>query len=266
VNTPKIKIELNKGKKGVELDKLAAVAREASKFLTSLSVDLGEPETDWLADNFENGSVCFEIESKREIQTEPVVWKNAFRAVISNDFSDDFLNVRIRPETRAKYFEISKALPDGEFLSVGIAVNGTSENGFEWHRLDKSLANEAASSIEPKIKCHGEIQGIVHAFFKETKTPKLVVRELATRNLVDCYFGETMYENAVALLQDKNGVIFVEGTVSESPNGEIAEISVSDFTPAPEFDEANFESMIGRFPNALTGDQDAAQALDDFRS
>ncbi len=266
MNTPKIRIELNKGKKGVELDKLAAVARETSKFLTSLSVDLGEPETEWLADNFENGSVCFEIESKREIRTEPEVWKRAFRSVMDNSFSDDFVNVKVRPETRARYFDISKALPDGEFLSVGVAVNGDSEGGFEWHRLDKSLASAAAYSAEPKIKCHGEIQGIVHAFFKETKTPKLVMRELSTRNLVDCYFEEEMYEHAVALLQDKNGVIFVEGTVSESLDGEITEISVSDFTPAPEFDETLFESMIGTFPNALTGQQDAAKALDDFRT
>lgn len=266
MNTLKIKIELNKGRKGVELEKLAAVARETSKFLTSLSVDLGEPETEWVADNFENGSVCFEVESKREIRSEPTLWKRAFHSVMDNNFSDDFLNVRIRPETRLKYFDISKALNEGEFLSVGIAVNGSSENGFEWHRLDKGLANEAASSVEPKIKCHGEIQGIVHAFFKETKTPKLVMRELSTKNLVDCYFEEEMYEGAIALLQDKDGVIFVEGVVSESPEGEITEISVSNFTPAPEFDEAIFEGMIGHFPNALTGRQDAAQALDDFRS
>ena len=54
--------------------------------------------------------------------------------------------------------------------------------------------------------------------------------------------------------------------LAESETGEITEIHVSDFTPAPEFDERWFESKIGAFPGALTGTQDAAAALDEFRS
>ena len=265
MNTPKIKIELNKGKHGVELEKLATIARDTAKFLTSLSVDLGDPEAEWIADNFKNGSVCFEVQSRREIKAEPKVWRNAMHAVMANDFSDDVLNVRIRPETRARFFDISKALPEGDSAAFGICENGADSN-VEWHRLDKTLANEASATSVPKIKNHGEIQGIVHAFFKETKSPKLVIRELSTRNLVDCFFDETMYAHAVELLRDKDGVVFVEGIVSETETGEISEIKVSDFTPAPEFYDGAFEGMIGNFPKALTGEKDAAEALDEFRS
>ena len=265
MNTPKIKIELNKGRHGVELEKLAAIARETSKFLTSLSVDLGDPEAEWIADNFRNGSVCFEVQSRREIKAEPQTWRNAMHAVMANDFSDSVLNVRIRPETRARFFDISKALPEGDSAAFGICENGD-DSRVEWHRLDKRLANEASSAIAPRTKNHGEIQGIVHAFFKETKSPKLVIRELSTRNLIDCFFRETMYEHAVELLRDKDGVIFVEGTVSETEAGEITEIFVSDFTPAPEFFSGVFESQIGTFPKALSGEKDAAEALDEFRT
>lgn len=265
MSTPKIKIQLNKGKHGVELEKLAGIAKETAKFLTSLSVDLGQPEAEWVAYNFENGSVCFEVESKRDIVVEPVLWKKALRSVMANDFSDPELSVRIRPETRTRYFDISRALPETDYVGFGIFQNGDSSK-VEWHRLDKTIAGTAATALAPKSESQGEIQGIVHAFFKETKTPKLVMRELASRNLVDCYFEEKMYAHAVELLRDRDGVIFVEGSVAESETGEITEIHVSDFTPAPEFDERWFESKIGAFPGALTGTQDAAAALDEFRS
>lgn len=265
MTTPKIKIQLNKGKRGVELEKLAGIAKETAKFLISLSVDLGQPEAEWVAYNFENGSVCFEVESKRDLVVDPVLWKEALHSVMANDLSDAELAVRIRPETRARYFDISRVLPETDYVNFGIFQNGDASN-MEWHRLDKGVAGTAATALAPKTESHGEIQGIVHAFFKETKTPKLVMRELASRSLVDCYFEEQMYAHAVELLRDKDGVIFVEGTVSESEAGDITEIRVSDFTPAPEFDEGWLESKIGAFPGALTGTQDAAEALDQFRS
>jgi len=265
MNTPKIKVEMNKGKRGVELEKLAAIAKDTAKFLISLSVDLGEPETEWIADNFKNGSVCFEVESKREIQREPEIWKEALHSVMANDYSNEVLNVRIRPETRTRFFEISKSIPEGDFVSFGICKNGSDES-VEWHRLDQSIANKIVEAIEPKTKNHGEIQGIVHAFYKETKPPKLIVRELCTRNLVDCYFEEGLYDVVIAMLKDKDGVIFMEGEISETENGEISEMRVSDFNPAPDFDENLFESQIGKFQFALTGKMDAAAALDEFRS
>jgi hypothetical protein len=83
---------------------------------------------------------------------------------------------------------------------------------------------------------------------------------------VDCYFEERLYDVVIAMLKDKDGVIFMEGEVSETENGDISEMRVSDFNPAPEFDENLFESQIGKFQFALTGKMDAAAALDEFRS
>lgn len=264
MNSPKLKVEMNKGRHGVELEKLAAIAKDTSKFLISLSVDLGEPETEWIAENFVNGSVCFEVESKRNIQNESSMWVDAFHSVMANDFSNEVLNVRIRPETRSRFYDISKSLPEGDFISFGICKNG-SESSVEWHRLDRNIANRVTEFLPTREKSRGEIQGIVHALYKETKEPKLVIRELSTKNLIDCYFTEAMYEGVVALLKDKEGVIFVEGVISENESGEIVEVFASDFTPAPDFDEEWFEKNIGGFPKGLTGSKDAAIALDEFR-
>jgi hypothetical protein len=92
------------------------------------------------------------------------------------------------------------------------------------------------------------------------------MRELSTRQLVDCYFTKDMYQGAVELLHDENAVISVEGIVVEdSSTGLVTEMEVTEFTPAPNFDLQSFERMIGAFPRALTGGKDSAALLDEFR-
>jgi hypothetical protein len=52
----------------------------------------------------------------------------------------------------------------------------------------------------------------------------------------------------VDVLEDKDEIIFVEGQVRENPDtGLITEIEVANFTPAPDFDAEEFESLIGSF-------------------
>ncbi len=117
-----------------------------------------------------------------------------------------------------------------------------------------------------KFRYHGEIQGVVHALYKETKRPKLSIRDLCTKQLVDCYFARDMYQGVVNLLRDEDAIIFVEGEVVEdAETGAIEEIDATEFTPAPPFDVDLFESQIGAFPRALTGGGDSTALLDRFR-
>jgi hypothetical protein len=264
MRTPRIRVELNKGSHGVQLDKLASIARDTAKFLVSLSVDLGDPETEWVAENFKNGSLEFDITKHRESSVDVGLWKEALSSVMSNRYSNEVLNLRIRLETRLRYGAIANGIGEGEKVTFGI-LDGD-ESGIEWHTLDKDAASSIDVAAPTSGQYYGEIQGIVHALYKETKRPKLVIRELSTRNLVDCYFSEEMYAHAVALLEDKDAVVFVEGAVSENSSGEITDIFVRDFTPAPDFDANVMEHFIGRFPNVLTGGEDAASLLDDFRN
>lgn len=103
-------------------------------------------------------------------------------------------------------------------------------------------------------KYHGEVQGIVHSFCKETRRPYLVIRELSTRALVKCFFAPDMYEKAIETLDEPDGVVFVEGEVNENvATGIVTTIEATDFRPAPIFDLAFHQSFIGSRPN-LTGD------------
>jgi len=133
------------------------------------------------------------------------------------------------------------------------------------------LLNRGASrkqisyQFENKRESFGEIQGIVHAFFKETEKPYLKVRELSTKQLVNCYFPPAMYRHAVKVLEDQEAVVFVEGWVKEDPEtGFVTEIAVTDFRPAPEFSIQAFRDAIGSIPD-YTGTLSTIQALDKLR-
>ena len=56
----KIKLELNKGRKGVPIDRLAQVANEARKFFEMFAKDVELGDGEWVAEEFTNGSLGFD--------------------------------------------------------------------------------------------------------------------------------------------------------------------------------------------------------------
>ena len=132
-------------------------------------------------------------------------------------------------------------------------------------QITKESATRVVEDTPQVVSYHGEVQGIVHAFYKETDRPKLVVREISTRALVDCFFKPKMYRAAVETLLEPDAVVFVEGEVSEDrAKGIVESIKVTDFRPAPDFDKALFESFIGSQPN-YTGDLTTEQFIQEVR-
>ncbi len=147
-------------------------------------------------------------------------------------------------------------------------AGGEIRNGTIRIPLDSSFASNVAVLTGVSLpdrrsggKYFGEIQGVVHAFFKESRRPHLVVRELSTRALIKCYFNPMMYEKAVETLSERDSVVFVEGEITERADIGIAdEIEVLDFRPAPLFDLQFFESFIGSRPD-LTGSDSSEDIL-----
>jgi hypothetical protein len=258
----KIRVTLGRGKRGILLEKLGKIAQDTVKFLQDLGADLGIPAAEqWIADNFSSThSVVFDLSP----QADSDLWKRGLKSVMARDFSDDIMNVRISQRTRQEYVEIANDLEPDEKIEFAL-LDGATEAP-EVYELDRSAITQFVSEKPDRYRYPGEIQGIVHSFVKEAKRPKLVMRELSTRQLVDCYFTKDMYQGAVALLHDEDAVISVEGIVSEdSSTGLVTEIDVTEFTPAPTFDLQAFERMVGAFPKALTGGRDSAALLDEYR-
>ena len=256
----KVQVTLGKGRRGYPLEKLGKIAQDTVTFLQDLGKDLGiSPAEQWIADNFSSAhSVVFEITPPADSE----LWERGLRSVMARNFSDDVMNVRISPRTRREYIEIANDLEPDEKIEFALLDGGVPEV----YELDRAAVAEFKSEKPDYYRYPGEIQGIVHSFVKEAKRPRLVMRELSTKQLVDCYFTKDMYQGAVELLRDEDAVIFVEGIVTEdSSTGLVTEVEATDFTPAPQFDLAAFETMIGAFPRALSGGKDLAALLEELR-
>jgi hypothetical protein len=249
------------------LDKMASVTRGTVEYLNSLTRDLGleEPAHGWLAENFDNGSVDFDcrfavpLEEDRALQL-----RSAMRMVFANDYSDATTAMLIRPETRRRYARISGPLDLDEVARFGLYENGAIQS-VEWFTLSAAFAAEIEEPLSGSHRSYGEVQGIVHAFFKEAERPYLKIRELSTQQLVNCYFPRELYRNAVEVLGDPEAVVFVEGWTTESAEtGFISEVNVSDFRLAPEFREETYRAGLGSQP-AFTGRMETTDYIREVR-
>jgi hypothetical protein len=261
--TLRIKLVLNEGRIGIPLEKLAGIATDTKEFLTMVATDLDLPGEEWIAVNFENGSVIFDCERIALDVESCDRGRRGLRAILANQPIDE-KSVSIRVATRLKYGDIAKRIEADERIRIAVYDNGEA-NSASWYELTREQSLRIEEAHHRKAQYYGEIQGYVHSFYKEARKPKLVVRDLATRTLVDCFFKPEMYEAAVDTMSEPEAVIFVEGTVNEDlGTGAIESIDVSDFHLAPQFDLAFFESFIGTKPQ-LTGDVTSEQRIGQLR-
>lgn len=252
----RIRVELNRGRRGIPLEKLGRIAEETFKFLAMACEDAGIKGNvkDWLAVNFENNSVDFDCEKISTLEPhEFQVGRDVIRSVMANSFQDPEIRFRVRPATRQQFARIANPIDPDEVVLFGVYRNGE-ERPEDWFELTKERGSAVFDSAPAIIKYFGEVQGTIHAFYKGSERPKLVVRELVTEHLVDCFFKPDMYRSAVEVLMDPDAVVFVEGEITENTTkNQIESINVSDFRPAPDFDPEFYEGFLGSVPS-YTGD------------
>jgi hypothetical protein len=259
----RIRLVPNEGRIGIPLEKLAGITSDTKEFLAMVATDLDLPGDEWIAVNFENGSVVFDCE---RLALDSESWergKRGLRAILGNETIED-PSISVRVATRLKYSEIARRIDPDERIRIAVYENGTVDSS-SWYELTREQSQEIEEANHRRAQYYGEIQGYVHSFYKEARKPKLVVRDLATRALVDCFFKPEMYEAVVDTMTEPKAVIFVEGIVNEDlGSGCIESIEVSDFHLAPEFDLAFFESFVGTKPD-LTGDVSSERFIRELR-
>jgi len=259
----RLKFELNRGRIGIPFAKLAAFSIEANKFLESVASDVGILSPEWIAGKFDNGSVLFDCECDVQDDAARVTGYETIKAIIKNNRSDPHIAL-VQPRTWNRFGEMFKAIDRDEIVWIGL-YNGAADP--EMFKVTK----DTLPVYEPPrgARYYGEIQGIVHAFFKEDSPPRFIVRELSTKRLINCVFDSNktdMYEQAVELLRDKGAVIFVEGDIEEdAESGFVKTVYVKDFLPAPKFDLAKYKAGLGAF-SGLTGEITTEEYIEQMRS
>ena len=159
----RIRVELNKGRVGIPLDKLAAITRDTVEFLGSLTQDLGleEPGRAWLAEHFDNSSVDFDCRFAVPLQEDCALrLGSGLRMVLANDYSDATTAMLIRPETRRRYARIARPLDADEVARFGIYRDGAVES-IEWFALTVALAAEIEEPLAGSHRSYGEVQPTV---------------------------------------------------------------------------------------------------------
>jgi hypothetical protein len=264
----KLRVELNKGRRGIMLGKLAKIAEETLRFLSMVHRDSelsGAPEG-WLAVNFDNNSVDFDCENLQDVEPDEAHRANrVLQSVMTNDRTSELAKHHIRDTTRRQYSRIASAIDPDEKVTFKVFKNGETEPS-EAHDLTRTFAYEIDLQLPSSASYFGEIQGIIHAFYRTDKPRRLVVRDLASEKLVDCTFDDELYVKAIEIMMDPNGVVFIEGDVFENlATGCIESIKAKRFKLAPAFDESKFESLIGSAPN-LTGLFTTEEFVERFRA
>ncbi|MBK8122740.1 MAG: hypothetical protein IPK54_04085 [Dokdonella sp.] len=248
----RLRIELNKGRHGMPLSKLAQVCQETTRFLNLLceDLDLPQPKAGWLAEDFENGSVDFDLRHPEVVDAVLVEFgRQALRMVFGNTYERAELALRIRSETRRQFLRIGTVLDTDEVAHFGV-YEGNEARPRQWFDLMHTSEQEAVATRLLDRNAYGEVQGVIHAFFKDPPKPYLSIRELSTGELVKCFFRPDMYQAAVELLEDRDAVVFVEGWLKEdAATGQTREVNAEDFRPAPEFDSELYQGLLGAIPD-----------------
>jgi hypothetical protein len=263
----KLRVELNKGRRGIALGKLSKITQETLHFLSMVYRDAelpGDPDG-WLAVNFDNESVDFDCESFQDVELlQEERAKKVLHVVMTNDRTSDFGKRVVRDATRRQYSQIASAIEPDEKVTFRLFQNGDVDLK-DTHELTRSVAYEIELQLPSSANYHGEIQGAIHSLFKEERPRRIRVRELSTGDLVDCQFDDELYHNLIDVLKEPRGIVFIEGEIHENlASGAIDAIKAKSFRLAPAFDEERFNSLIGCAPN-LTGDLTTEEFVERFR-
>lgn len=258
----RIPIILNKGRKGIPLQKLARISYELQQFLALLGEDLQiEIGAGWLGTDFSNGSLQFTAEKVNPVEErKATAFKQAFRHVAQRR-----PDARVRPSTIRQFAKIAEPMDADEAVEFSLPKSDTDEQN-EWCELTKQQALVIASEVQEVVRSHGGIQGVIHSVFFGASPAHFQLRELSTGELVKCvYSSRKQYEELATVLKQQNAVVHVYGTIkTDFVNRQIEELRVEKIELADSFSKEDFDRFVGSAPGML-GDQSLQEFIDDVR-
>jgi hypothetical protein len=250
----RVRIELNKGRKGIPMHKMAALTEEIQKFFQRVGIDLGlaMPKEQWLAVKFANGSLDYDAEYQGRIAEEAL--QGFYSELIKlPKLTRDHAVTRLSPSTILQYIRIAEPMDEDERVRFGLYNNGA-RKPTEWQTFTKAEARQIAEFVASATKYRGVVQGIVHSWFKEATPPYLNLRESVTGRIVKVFYEREDYPQIVSLLQKKNAVVQVVGMITANMiDRHVDEVHAHKFAIAEELSNEAFERFFGSAPD-LTGD------------
>jgi len=237
----KLHIELNKGKRGIALDKLEKVVQEMRRFLESMAddIELVEPES-WVSLDFTNGSLGFATEHPHDVAASKLSrFNDAIIALARSEFPNS-----IQRSTANKFFDLAATLERSETVEISVFderhVSIPMQISYETYEVARRI------KVLPWRESIGSIQGKIHSLYKESKDPHFTLRELSTENLIRCNYGPDVYPDVIRALSVNDQVIHVRGTIITDTRGHsVHHVNVSEIRLAKPYGYEDVKRFLG---------------------
>lgn len=263
----RIRIELQRPDKGIEMSKLSALAEETQKFLRMVAEDAGmnPDEGTWVARDFYNQGVGFNAEYQfAEIEQAQVLnYLNLVQGITEASAENQWSVPRVRPTTVLQSAKIATIADEGETVRVGF-LNGH-DVVRDWRPLAKPKATAIIEYFEAWVDYRGMLQGVIHSIFKEVNPPCFTLRDFASRTLVRCEFAPGLWEDVHKALQRKDAAVFVGGWIrAKRIDKAISCVTVERIEGTQPLSRQQLLSLFGSAPG-WAGDMTAEQFIDSIR-
>ena len=244
---------LNEGGEGAPLGQIVDVGREFEKFLRYLAEDSGVEvgRRDWVARDFENGSVRFDVEAPSALEDGAIdTFNRKFEYVATIDLTKKIAIEGVRHVTLLQYAKAADALAAHEKMSFGLYRPG-GEKPYEYRHLSKLRAVELQQKLTEKMAFKTTIQGTIHNLGVEEHYFNL--RERKSGKLIRCDFSAKQYDRVHEVAKNPSALIYVRGMVQQRRVDRFIEgMKVELLRPAPSTPDV-FTSLFGQYPDFTGG-------------
>jgi hypothetical protein len=242
----RVKMVLNEGGEGVPLSQLTDIADEAEKFLRYLVEDAGilVKRGEWLARNFNNESVRFDVEREAHVShDETKEFNRKFEYVDSIKAERRRLNGEVKHRTLVQYTRIAKALGPHEKIAFGL-YRGEEEKPYRWAPLSKREAEILSGHLSEEVTYRGSIHGAIHNVGIEELWFNL--RHTRSGDLVKCEFHEPLYHEVIDACERRHAIVYVHGLITaRRVDREITRVRVEKIKVAPRLSDERYLSFFG---------------------
>lgn len=264
----RVRVELFKGQKLIDLTRLSVLPDELNAFLQSVGEDAGLLPQDnrWGATGFENGSLIFSSVSNQKVPARTVRTYERIAAGILAGDQNAAHRAGATDRTLLKYVRFAERVKSGESVRLGLYKARKDRKPKRWYNVDAVTAQTFADALNPIAEYEGALLGIIHALYKESDKPHFDLRDIARNHLVKCFYKDDAYGAVAQALIRRDSRVHVSGKIRANRVDKTVEsMVVRTIKAADDFSDDDFEKFIGCAPD-LTGDKTAQQYISEARS
>lgn len=286
----RLRIQLFKGRKSIDLGRLGQVPEELNKFLKALGDDLrlSPEENHWQASRFADGSLALSVGLPNEVTDDVAERGTAIvqqiadvsvrpAVLIATNLLSTNEVVLSQPDrlpdegpapsdaTLLRFANFARSLREGETCRIGVYKTARARAPTKWYPITLESADRLSLLVQPLIEYEGTVFGVVHAVYKEGSNPHFDLRDLSRGSLVKCYFNDSLWPHIVKALAIRDNRVHVSGRVRANRIDRVIEsVVVGRIEPTERLSDLEFEQFIGCAPE-ITGALTTAQFIDTIR-